>query len=197
MIYLTFASSGDTSSTLATPCHLPPPPPCGWHPQRLRWPGPEVIPEDLIENVLLQKIRPGHPLPDEAQCLLSWGSLKPKRQSRESYSRDVKIRVGSCYTQNCFIWESFDCHICFEVSKLSWKKAFQQNWPSRPGRGHLHEIPLCFNCDRIPIGPANYFFYFPPFLPTLPIFCRPLVILGGNQFIFWHSSIWNITIRQL
>ena len=78
----------------------------------------------------------------------------------------------------------------FEVSKLSWSKAFQQNWPWRPGRGPHHEKPLCFNYRRIRIGPANYFFHFPPFLPTLPIFCRPLVILGGNQFIF--SSVQPI-----
>ena len=121
-----------------------------------------------LNKILLQKVRPGHPLPDEAQCLLSSGSLKPKRQSRESYSRDVKVHVTQKLLNVRVLWLS---HL-FEVSKLSWEKAFQQNWPSRPGRGPLHEKP---------IGPANNFSHFPPFLPTLPI------LLSTMHWPFWEA----------
>ena len=74
----------------------------------------------------------------------------------------------------------------FEVSKLSWEKAFQQNWPWTPGRGPLHEKPLCFNCDRIPIGPANYFFHFPLFFPHCQFFV--------DRWSFWEAI--NLFLAQ-
>ena len=71
-------------------------------------------------------MRPGHPLQDEARCLLSSSSLKPKRQSRESYSKDVKVLVGTCCTQNCFIWEFFDCHICLKSQNWAGRRPFNK-----------------------------------------------------------------------
>ena len=130
-------------------------------------------------------MRPGHPLPTEAQCLLSSGSLKPKRQSRESYSREVKVHVRSCNTKIALCESPLILTFVWSL-KIELGEGFSTKLTIKTRKRPPPRKTIVFQLWPNPNRAGELLFPFPPFLPTLPNFV--------DHLLFWEAI--NLFLAQ-